>query len=42
MRNTHNLSYIFSKLRNAIYNNGVRTQLVTECSLSDVVLSFMH
>jgi hypothetical protein len=34
MRNTHNLSHIFLKLRNAIYNNGVQTQLVAECWLS--------
>jgi hypothetical protein len=26
MTNNHNLSHIFFKLRNAIYNNGVRTQ----------------
>jgi hypothetical protein len=35
MRNTHNLSYIFLKLKNATYNNRIQTQLTVKCSLGE-------
>jgi hypothetical protein len=41
MRNTHNLPHILLKLRNTIYYNRVRAELVTECSLS-VLSSFQN